>query len=235
MDRKYQICFETEEIQAEFSALLSHQCPVCEGENVFSTFSQLERHVRREHHLHYCHLCHHHLQLFSSERRLYTRPDLVTHRRRDHPECTFCKERFFDSEQLFTHCRREHFVCHICEKNGCQNIYRDYSALRKHFSKEHYLCPDPACAELKFVVFENEIDLRAHQVTEHKAKGSLRLDFGLPDKTRTREKKSNQVPDLVADFPLMEGAGSSQIFTLTTWSKRGNHTTTAEEEFPRLK
>ena len=30
MDRKYKICFETEEIQNAYTAMLSHKCPVCE-------------------------------------------------------------------------------------------------------------------------------------------------------------------------------------------------------------
>ena len=30
MDRKFKICFETEEIQNSYSGLLDHQCPVCE-------------------------------------------------------------------------------------------------------------------------------------------------------------------------------------------------------------
>ena len=239
MDRKSQICFENKEIKAQYMALLAHRCPICEGENIFNifpTFSQLERHVRREHQRHYCELCHENLQLFSSERRIYTRQELVSHRRKDHPECSFCKERFFDRDGLFSHCRREHFSCHVCDKNGGQNIFKDYSALRKHFSKEHHLCRDPACEEQKFVVFENEIDLRAHQVTEHRASRNIPLDFTGQAKSRTRDKtkKMGNVPDLEKDFPQIQGADNSRVFTLTSWSKKINHPTTAEEEFPSL-
>ena len=36
MDRKYKICFETEEIQNDYTKLLSHICPVCEvSRNIF--------------------------------------------------------------------------------------------------------------------------------------------------------------------------------------------------------
>merc|ERR1711874_185884 len=144
IDRKYQICFETEEIQADYTDLLSHQCHVCEGRKIFQTFAELERHMRRDHQRHFCQLCQRHLHLFS--------------------------------------CKREHFICHICEKTGVQNIFADYSALRKHFGKDHHLCRDPKCEEQKFVVFQNEIDLKAHQVTEHgatnKTAKNLNLNFG---------------------------------------------------------
>ena len=35
MDRKYKICFETEEIQNDYTKLLSHICPVCEVSKIF--------------------------------------------------------------------------------------------------------------------------------------------------------------------------------------------------------
>ena len=33
-------------------------------------------------------------------------------------------------------------------------------------SADHYPCKQPSCLEQKFVVFGNEMDLRAHLVTE---------------------------------------------------------------------
>ena len=239
IDRKYQICFETEEIQADYTDLLSHQCHVCEGRKIFQTFAELERHMRRDHQRHFCQLCQRHLHLFSSERELYTRSDLARHRRKDHPECTFCKSRFFDSDQLFTHCKREHFICHICEKTGVQNIFADYSALRKHFGKDHHLCRDPKCEEQKFVVFQNEIDLKAHQVTEHgatnKTARNLNLNFGRGGIVRETAQISEKLPDLQNDFPKLKGSASGPVFTMTTWATRRNNPQTLNgEDFPTL-
>ena len=36
-----------------------------------------------------------------------------------------------------------------------------------HFRKDHFLCPDQGCLDKKFIVFNSEIDLKAHQLDEH--------------------------------------------------------------------
>ena len=38
-----------------------------------------------------------------------------------------------------------------------------------HFDKEHYLCLHPQCLSARFVVFDNDIDLRAHEINIHGA------------------------------------------------------------------
>ena len=82
MDRKYKICFEDESVQQSYKELLQHTCPICnentydgkeseikEGNTskhrpiVFSTFKQLDTHVRREHEMFYCDLCVDHLKV----------------------------------------------------------------------------------------------------------------------------------------------------------------------------
>ena len=46
MDRKYKICFETEEIQNDYTKLLSHICPVCEvSRNIF--YVQIKTHHKK--------------------------------------------------------------------------------------------------------------------------------------------------------------------------------------------
>ena len=75
MDRKYKICFEDESVQSSYKVLLRQECPICKPKSlnndgnrknddkntdypsVFSTFKQLETHVRRDHELFYCDLC----------------------------------------------------------------------------------------------------------------------------------------------------------------------------------
>ena len=249
-DRKFRICFESSELQSEYRDLRAHRCPLCPpGGNLFQKFPQLERHVRRDHSLHYCQLCLDNTNLFTAERKLYTRPDLASHRRRDHPECKFCGCRYFEEEELFKHCRREHFFCHICEANGLQNIFAEYSDLRKHFGKEHYPCKDPACEEEKFVVFKNEIDWKAHQVTRHGAtyRADRHLDlpfscrrgrrFNAEDDIISREtgRGGNNLPNLILDFPQIAGSDNRPTFTMSSWSRRSSKfTSQTSEEFPSL-
>ena len=90
MDRKYKICFETEEIQNSYLKLLSHESPLSPDVS-FKTFQQLDKHLRREHELYYCDLCVANLHLFSHERKFYNRKELVEHRRRGDPGDTSFK------------------------------------------------------------------------------------------------------------------------------------------------
>ena len=48
----------------------------------------------------------------------------------------------------------------------------NYDELWKHFSAEHYPCGAPECLEQKFVVFESEIDLKAHIMEVHMGRAS---------------------------------------------------------------
>ena len=85
MDRKFKICFETEEIQNSYLELLEHRSPI-DPTVKFKTFEQLEKHVRREHEMYYCDLCVKELMIFTHERKIYNRKDLVRHRRDGDPD-----------------------------------------------------------------------------------------------------------------------------------------------------
>ena len=245
-DRKYRICFETAELQSQYRDLLSHKCPLCPAERrTFKTFAQLDRHVRRDHNLNYCQLCLPNTNLFTAERKLYSRSDLASHRRRDHPDCKFCGCRYFEEEELFKHCRSEHFFCHICEANGLQNIFAQYSDLRKHFGKDHYPCTEPACEDQKFIVFKNEIDWKAHQVSTH---GATHRNLDIAFNCRRREgfntrdeivestaRRQNDLPDLNSDFPEIDGSDNRPVFTMSSWSQRSNRLANQNtEEYPSL-
>ena len=142
MDRKFKICFETEEIQNQYFAMLDHKCPKC-GED-FKTFRQLDQHIRREHETYYCELCVKNLNQFTHERKTYSRELLVRHRRKGdegdssmkgHPNCEYCDNRYFDNEELFKHLRKDHYFCHFCDADGLQAFYADYPNLRGHFAR----------------------------------------------------------------------------------------------------
>lgn len=73
------------------------------------------------------------LQIFTRERRAYTRAELAQHRRkgdtddtshRGHPLCQFCDVRYMDSDELYRHLRKDHFYCHFCDADGLHQYYK---------------------------------------------------------------------------------------------------------------
>lgn len=91
-----------------------------------------------------------------------------------HPMCEFCRITFYGNDELFTHCRDRHEQCHICVRNGTgrYQYYVDYPHLENHFQAAHYLCLNTRCLEQRFVVMDNELDLQAHQLSEHGTVGT---------------------------------------------------------------
>lgn len=74
------------------------------------------------------------------------------------------RARYYTVDELFEHCKKDHEQCFICKGKGILNqYYKDYPMLESHFDS-HYKCKERECLERKFVVFENDIDLVAHQV-----------------------------------------------------------------------
>ncbi|KAK0648902.1 hypothetical protein B0T16DRAFT_409057 [Cercophora newfieldiana] len=129
-----------------------------------------------------CDLCTRNKKVFTHEHEMYTDKELGEHMRhgdenkqgvatgfKGHPLCGFCGERFYDDDKLFEHCRSKHERCFICDRRDSRSphYYRDYNALEEHFKKDHFICPDRECMEKKFVVFESDVDLKAHQLSEH--------------------------------------------------------------------
>jgi len=97
-----------------------------------------------------------------------------------HPLCQFCDTRFYDLTQLHDHLNKNHEKCFVCDKLGMPHqFFKDYSNLALHFEKEHYACLHPDCLAARFVVFANEIDLRAHERNIHGVTGNaqIQLDF----------------------------------------------------------
>lgn len=129
-------------------------------------------------------LCTRNKKVFTHEHSLFTFKELKKHERegddlpgapdqsgfKGHPECGFCFMRFYSSDELYNHCREAHERCFICDRNNYtqnQQYYLDYDALVVHFQKEHFLCSEQECLEKKFVVFESEVDLKAHKLEAH--------------------------------------------------------------------
>jgi len=86
-----------------------------------------------------------------------------------HPICQFCQpKRFYDLTELHKHLNKEHYECFVCKKMETPlQFFKDYNKLNLHFDREHYLCRFPECLASRFVVFPNEIDLKAHERDMH--------------------------------------------------------------------
>jgi len=82
--------------------------------------------------------------------------------------CDICKTRYYSDDELFVHCRDNHEKCFLCERtSGVPQYYKDYAELNLHFRKDHFMCSDRNCLEKRFIVFPTELDLKAHQLSEH--------------------------------------------------------------------
>jgi E3 ubiquitin-protein ligase ZNF598 len=144
-------------------------------------------------HANFSTLCTQHKKVFTHEHILYTSRELSTHFATGdpvkdismtgftgHPKCKFCNISFYSWDEFHQHSREKHERCHVCDRiNAYRGIpdaqpryFINYDELWKHFSTEHYPCGAPECLEQKFVVFESEIDLKAHIMDVHMGRAS---------------------------------------------------------------
>ncbi|KAF5866179.1 hypothetical protein ETB97_000713 [Aspergillus alliaceus] len=178
------IKYENNEIFEDTVLLLRYNCPDTDCDVACLGWPDLHRHVKSKHGKVMCDLCTRNKKVFTHEHELFTVAELRKHEKygdhvpgaieqsgfKGHPECGFCRQRFYGDDELYAHCRDRHERCHICDRrsvNRQQQYYIDYNALEDHFQKDHFLCLDKECLEKKFVVFESEMDMKAHQLECH--------------------------------------------------------------------
>ncbi|KAF1830009.1 hypothetical protein BDW02DRAFT_573442 [Decorospora gaudefroyi] len=179
------IHFENPAVFDDTRLLLQYNCPDSECDVACLGWPDLHRHVKTAHGKAMCDLCTRNKKVFTHEHELFTYPELRKHQKfgddnpgaidqsgfKGHPECGFCRERFYGDDELYAHCRDKHERCHICDRRDDgsrrQQYYVNYDSLEVHFRKDHFLCPDRECLEKKFVVFDSEMDLKAHQLEVH--------------------------------------------------------------------
>lgn len=182
-DENIGIRYTNEDIVGDTVLLLRYNCPDLSCDFAGLGWPDLHRHVRSVHHNKMCDLCTRNKKVFTHEHELFTDKALHKHMAhgddrpgdiaqtgfKGHPLCGFCGERFYDDDKLYEHCRNKHERCFICDRRNSRSphYYQDYDALEKHFHKDHFLCLDRDCLDKKFVVFESEMDLKAHQLSEH--------------------------------------------------------------------
>lgn len=178
------IKYEQTEIYHDTLLLLRYNCPENSCDIACRGWPDLHRHVKVDHQKVLCDLCTRNKKVFTHEHELFTPQELRKHDKfgddnpgaidqsgfKGHPECGFCRQRFYGDDELYTHCRDKHEKCHICDRRNQgrqQQYYLDYNSLEEHFRKDHFLCADQECMDKKFVVFESEMDLKAHQLEAH--------------------------------------------------------------------
>lgn len=185
-DSNIGIKYTNEDIVGDTVLLLRYNCPEASCDFAGLGWPDLHRHVKSVHKKRMCDLCTRNKKVFTHEHELFSDRELEKHMRRGddkpgaadqtgfkgHPLCGFCGERFYDDDKLYEHCRMKHERCFICDRRDSRtpHYYLDYNALEQHFKKDHYLCSNGECMEKKFVVFESEMDLQAHQLAEHAGK-----------------------------------------------------------------
>ncbi|OHE93278.1 zinc finger protein [Colletotrichum orchidophilum] len=182
-DSNIGIRYTNEEIVGDTVVLLRYNCPAEDCVFAGLGWPDLHRHVRSTHQMKMCDLCTRNKKVFTHEHELFADKELEKHMRhgddrpgaidqtgfKGHPLCGFCGSRFYDDDKLFDHCREKHERCFICDRRDSRHphYFVNYNALEKHFEKDHFPCLDKECLEKKFVVFESEMDLKAHQLAEH--------------------------------------------------------------------
>ena len=215
MDANLGIAYEKPEIFEDTVLLLRYNCPDASCDTACLGWPDLHRHVRSMHHKMMCDLCTRNKKVFTHEHELFTKEDLRKHEKygddvpgaenqsgfKGHPECGFCRQRFYGDDELFAHCRDRHERCHVCDRRSGGNnpqYYLNYDALEQHFNRDHFPCPDQECQEKKFVVFESEMDLKAHQIEQHpngmtKGRGARQVDLSNFDyRPQYQEDRSRQ-------------------------------------------
>lgn len=202
------IKFDDKAIEDDTNLLLHYNCPDKDCTRACRGWPDLHHHVRTAHERVLCDLCVRNKKVFTHEHTLFTTQELRKHERtgddqpgsenqsgfKGHPECGFCRQRFYSSDELFTHCRDKHERCHICDRRNPtapQQYYIDYKALAAHFARDHFMCADEECIEKKFIVFENEVDLKAHQLEAHPNGLSKKRDARRIDLSQLAEPHSN--------------------------------------------
>nr|POE54136.1 e3 ubiquitin-protein ligase hel2 [Quercus suber] len=183
-DHNLGVSYEKKEILEDTVLLLRYNCPEESCDVACRGWGDLKGHVRSVHQKVMCDLCILNKKVFAHEHELFTHQELKKHEKygddnpgavdqsgfKGHPECGFCRQRFYGDDELYAHCRDNHERCHLCDRrNGGSSpkYFLDYNALEQHFSRDHYPCLDSECQDKKFVVFDSEIDLKAHQLEQH--------------------------------------------------------------------
>lgn len=193
--------FRTAYYEVEILPLFRYACQKCDYSTDQEPYAKkppyrlLQDHLRTQHRLTLCTLCVDHKRDFVSRLRRFTPAQLQKHMKQGdgatsgfsgHPICQFCApKRFYDLASLHQHLYKDHYKCHVCDKLGLDNqFFKNYISLERHFDRQHFLCHEGQCLAARFVVFDSELDLRAHQLSVHGGTSSRSTKINLEFRTR---------------------------------------------------
>ena len=224
-------------------------CPVEKCNSILQNKPDLRRHVNAVHGRLLCDICLNHKKAFSFEYETFENKSILLLHQKNvsgHPMCKICKSCFYSEDELITHCREKHEACHICQNRKRRllnqqdkryitpavfdqdHYFENYTSLEEHFKHDHFLCIDSICLESKFIVFENEIELKAHMAEIHLDRKLQRskqrqlqriaVPFSQPPlkSTLSRQGESQRVrsqeikPDILEDFQNRSVESSSR-------------------------
>uniref|UniRef100_A0A8R1E146 RING-type E3 ubiquitin transferase n=1 Tax=Caenorhabditis japonica TaxID=281687 RepID=A0A8R1E146_CAEJA len=190
---RFGIRFNSKVSGSKYEKYLAHVCKICktdDGERLeFPSFMSLRQHMASRHEQSYCHICTDNLNLFSRERKTYTREQLQRHMKsgdfddksfKGHPQCLFCEQKFLDEENRYRHLRKEHFFCQFCESDGTMTnvFFGKHDELKKHYKENHFICEVDECKEMG-IAFASKFELDLHCANEHSERRNLiELGFG---------------------------------------------------------
>jgi E3 ubiquitin-protein ligase ZNF598 len=235
VDKNLGIAYEKPEIFEDTVLLLRYNCPDESCDTACLGWPDLHRHVRSAHQKVMCDLCTRNKKVFTHEHELFTKEELRKHEKygddnpgaadqsgfKGHPECGFCRQSFYGDDELYAHCRDRHERCHLCDRRNPNHpqYFVDYNALEQHFNRDHHPCMDQECLEKKFVVFDSELDLKAHQLEQHpngmtKGRVDRRVDLSgfdyrpqyQDERSRRGGRRGGRGRDPNADGPTPTGA-----------------------------
>lgn len=193
--------FESNYYYADVLPLFGYSCTECpfsseiESGKKTTPLRSLQDHLRTQHRLALCQLCVDNKRDFVSCLARMTPKLLQNHLKNGdgatsgffgHPVCEFCKpKRFYDLALLHQHLHKDHYECHVCKKQEIENqFFKNYKSLERHFDQQHFLCHDVQCLSARFIVFENEIDLRGHEMSVHGGSSTGSTKINLEFRTR---------------------------------------------------
>lgn len=215
-DANLSLYFESEEVMKMSLQPSLIKCPKCYL--TFDSISILKGHLSLIHSgCVFCDICLKFKKVFPQEQKTFPSNDSLKEHQKgngvdSHPSCNICNILFYGEDELDEHNRLMHEQCHICSKinqRRLQNLipdkqkalkgdakllkfYKGYEQLAIHFEKEHYPCMEEVCLGMKFVIFEEELELQAHmsQVHGKKSNRPIKLDISFFNKSLS----SNQLP-----------------------------------------
>jgi hypothetical protein len=80
----------------------------------------------------------------------------------------------------------DHFSCQLCTRSAgsVNTFYGTYDDLHEHFREAHFVCDEAECVGARFVVFANDVELRAHMARYHPTSSRSAVVLNLPFKIR---------------------------------------------------